>query len=318
MHPSSTPFTPTWSPRVEWAAAPGVIADWVTAELGEPVVGASTQVGGFSSGVASVVRTASGRRAFVKVAHAARNPVTPRLFRHEIAVNAVLPAAAPVPQLRAHLDDGEWVGLLFDAIDGGPPHWPWDEHELAATLAALGVLQDVLTPAPPAAYELPIAPKLLREEFGSCARLAEQRPAELDPWTTAHLDRLVDSADRAALAGDTLVNFDVRADNTVLDRAGRAWIVDWSWGCVGAAFCEPVILLVNAAVAGQDPQLWLGRSTAADAAPEHVDAFLAMLIGMWAEAVLQPEPVGTAGMRKFQRAHLQAAQRWLQRRWNDR
>ncbi|MGI8882523.1 MAG: aminoglycoside phosphotransferase family protein [Jatrophihabitans sp.] len=318
MPDSPAPYVPTWSPRLEWTGAPAPIVEWVAAELGEPVVGATGQTGGFSSGIASVVRTASGRTALVKVAHAALNPVTPRMFRHEIAVNALLPAQAPVPLMRSHFDNGEWVGLLFDAVDGGPPKWPWTEPQLAATLDALALLRDTLTPAPAAAYDLPIAPKLLREDIGAGARLVELRPVELDPWTALHLDRLAGLADRVAVAGDTLVNFDVRADNTLIDRSGRAWIVDWSWGCVGAAFCEAVVLLVNAGVAGHDPQAWLTRSTAAAAPDQQVDAFLAMLIGMWAEAILLPEPVGTAGMRAFQRAHLTAAQRWLQQRWDGR
>ena len=66
---------------------------------------------------------------------------------------------------------------------------------------------------------------------------------------------------------------------------------------------------------GHDAEDWLAKSTAADEAPEQVAAALALFVGIWAEAVCQPEPPGIVGLRHFQRAHLAAAQAWLDRRW---
>jgi hypothetical protein len=309
----STTFVPVWSPRLDWFAAPPALRDWVAGQLGQPVVAARGHTGGFSAGIASTVYAADGSSAFVKAVHADLNPFAPDSQRREILVNRALPAGIPAPRLRAAFDDDGWVALLFDAVDGAAPQWPWRADQLAVTVAATHALHDRLTPTA-VSDALPDAAQRLAVDRGACRRLADQQPAGIDGWTARHLGTLVDLVDRVELAGSTVLNLDVRADNVVIDRAGQAWIVDWSWGCVGAAFLEALPLLLNAAVAGHDPQIWLADSTAADASPDQIDGVLALLIGMWAEAVLRPEPVGTAGLRNFQRSHLGAAQDWLQRR----
>ena len=97
-------YTPEFAPRLSWSGAPRPISDWVCRELGGPVVAARDLVGGFSAGIAAEVRTAAGRRAFVKAVHPALNPATPDRHRHEIVVNRLLPPEAPVPGLRAGFD----------------------------------------------------------------------------------------------------------------------------------------------------------------------------------------------------------------------
>jgi hypothetical protein len=58
-------------------------------------------------------------------------------------------------------------------------------------------------------------------------RLAADPPAGLDPWAVDHLEQLTElaGAARSAVAGDSLVHLDVRADNVLLPgrhrRAGR-------------------------------------------------------------------------------------------------
>ncbi|GCB50951.1 hypothetical protein SNL152K_8298 [Streptomyces sp. NL15-2K] len=63
MSPSAPPATGT---RIPWAHLPEPVRDAVADVLGGPVVHAVTQPGGFSPGAATRVRTADGRRAFVK------------------------------------------------------------------------------------------------------------------------------------------------------------------------------------------------------------------------------------------------------------
>ena len=57
---------PEWSPRISWTDLPGHVQAGVEEILGAPVVEATGQQGGFSPGTADRVRTATGRRAFVK------------------------------------------------------------------------------------------------------------------------------------------------------------------------------------------------------------------------------------------------------------
>src|SRR3954447_9837774 len=112
---------PAQGVRIAYDELPAVVRAWVDAALGEPVVEAVTQPGGFSPGVASRVRTADGRRAFVKAVAATPNPETPDMDRKEATVTAALPEHAPVPRLLAAYDDGTWVGLLLEDVDGRHP-----------------------------------------------------------------------------------------------------------------------------------------------------------------------------------------------------
>jgi thiamine kinase-like enzyme len=52
----------------------------------------------------------------------------------------------------------------------------------------------------------------------------------------------------AHLGGNTLVHFDIRADNIVLGNDGRVSFVDWPWACRGAIWMDITLFLVNAAL----------------------------------------------------------------------
>ncbi|GIJ21197.1 hypothetical protein Vlu01_18210 [Micromonospora lutea] len=54
--------------------------------IGDRVVEAVSQSGGYSPGTADRVRTTSGRRAFVKAASPAQNPDTPAMHRAEARI----------------------------------------------------------------------------------------------------------------------------------------------------------------------------------------------------------------------------------------
>jgi hypothetical protein len=45
-------------------------------------------------------------------------------------------------------DDGEWVALVLEDIDGRHPATPWLEHELHSVLTSLTALASELTPSP--------------------------------------------------------------------------------------------------------------------------------------------------------------------------
>ena len=66
----------------------------------------------------------------MKAVGAALNPDSPEFHRREAVVSASLPAAPQFPRLLDVYDDGDWVALAFEAIDGRPPLHPWEEHEL--------------------------------------------------------------------------------------------------------------------------------------------------------------------------------------------
>jgi hypothetical protein len=136
--------------RLEWAALPVYLRAAVEGWFGEPVAEATTQLGGFSPGVAARLRTVSGRRAFLKAVGPEPNPDSVRFHRRERIIAAALPPAAPAPRLLWSFDGGEgdWVALLFEDIAGWQPQLPWRGDELERVLVALAYLSAALTPSP--------------------------------------------------------------------------------------------------------------------------------------------------------------------------
>ena len=117
-------------------------------------------------------------------------------------------------------------------------------------LTALGDLAVALTPSP--VRGLRAARDRLNDNFSGWDRIALDPPADLDPWAGRHLDRLLALAARArsALTGDTLVHTDLRADNLLLTPEGRVMVVDWPHACLGPAWLDTVLLLINVRLFG--------------------------------------------------------------------
>jgi hypothetical protein len=88
---------------------------------GGAVVTAVSQSGGFSPGTADRVVTAEGRRAFVKAVSTIQNEQSPSLHRAEANVVGQLPPNSYVPALLGVYDDGIWVALVFEDLDGHTP-----------------------------------------------------------------------------------------------------------------------------------------------------------------------------------------------------
>src|SRR4051812_7493173 len=123
--------------RIQWLELPQTVRDAVERILGAPVTEAVSQSGGFSPGTADRVVTADGRRAFVKAVSSAQNPVSPQMHRAEARNAGRLPEGVPVPKLLGTHDDGDWIALVLEDVDGRPPHTPWRPAETDAALAAL-------------------------------------------------------------------------------------------------------------------------------------------------------------------------------------
>ena len=265
--------------RVPWDAVPEHVRGDVEASLGSPVVSARTQVGGFSPGAAVRVVCADGTRAFVKACGSSLNPDTPDLNRAEIRALELMPPSVPHAGLLSAYDDGDWVVLVLEDVDGRRPDVPWTEPDVSrvvATLVSVGA-----TRAP--------------EQLPTFAESAHQ----LDPWDLVQadpegmpgelLDRLPEMLDRQHLAhevtaGDRLVHWDARADN-ILVRDDQAVLLDWAWACRGAAWLDTLLLAMDLRIqGGPDPDTVLARSAMTrDVPPEHLAAVVACMLGFWVD-----------------------------------
>ncbi|MEU1151272.1 phosphotransferase [Streptomyces sp. NPDC005863] len=331
MIPTAPPATGV---RTPWEQLPAYVREELAAALGAPVVGATTQRGGFSPGVAARVRLADGRRAFVKAVSADANPGSPDLHRAEARNSAALPDSVPAPRLLASYDDGTWVALAFEDIEGRQPQVPWSSHEFELVLDAAGALGCALTPAPLGAPSVVEAKAddfrgweqlIVAETGGEASRNRPVGGLRLDPWARRHLHALAELAAPWAqfATGDTLAHGDLRADNMLVVGdgdgecdGGRVVFVDWPHATRAAPWFDLLLMLPCVrAQGGPDPEdVFTARRVGRDADPKGVTATLAALAGYFVHHSLLPDPPGLPTLRAFQAAQGAAALEWLRTR----
>jgi hypothetical protein len=315
MAASSAPHE-AGSTRLRWVELPPRVRTAAESALGAAVASDAVQPGGFSPGLASRLVLADGRRVFVKAINAERDPRAPGLYRREIEVMrslSALPTHLPAPRLLWSFDDGEWVLLVLDDVEGRMPSEPWNQAELTQVLAALEQLAMALTPAPIAAMS--IVDDLV-ENYSSWQAIAADPGLQnrLDPATRTVLPRLValEAQWSDAARGQTLLHGDLRADNLLLTSDGVV-AVDWPYAVTGAPWVDGLLLLVSvAATSGVDPEpLWRDFGPAAAAHPAGVNAVLAAAAGDWIYQGMLPPPPNLPTLRAHQQAKGGAALTWL-------
>jgi len=296
--------------RVHWEQLPPFIRRQIEERIGERVVRAITQPGGFSPGMAARLTTAGGREVFVKAVSEQANPDTPQMHRREAEVVAALPPEAPVPRLLWTLDEAGWVALAFEAVDGHMPVQPWRDDELGLVVAALHRLHQALTPSPIASDT---ASNLLATHIKGWGELREA--GGLDQWSNRNLERLVELEAMAptAAVGETLLHVDVRADNLLI-AADRVYFVDWPWALIGAPLVDWVGFAPSVAMQGGPQPDELLAMAELKVAADAIDAVIASLAGYFLAYARRPPPPGIPTVRAFQAAQGEIALRWLRER----
>jgi aminoglycoside phosphotransferase (APT) family kinase protein len=305
--------------RLPWDAIPQQLRAQVERQLGGPVIGAETQPGGFSPGVAARLTIDDGRLAFVK-AVGDINPESPHLHRAEARIAAALPASTPAPRLLGSLDADGWVILLFEDVEGRMPAQPWQADELTRVLDAMTSLASSLTPAPIDAPPVAVRFRHLGRGWRLLAEAVRSGTDDLagaDSWVAKRLDELVSLEHRWdwAVQGSTLAHGDIRADNILL-TADRVVFVDWPWACLAQPWFDLVAMLPSVAMQGgpQPEQVLSAHAVGRDADPDAVTAVVCCLAGMWTYLGRQPDPPGLPTLRAFQRAQAVVALKWLRAR----
>ena len=316
--PRDLAFTPATGSRLHWEDLPHHVRQAIEGRLPAPVVEAVTQPGGLSPGLAARLRLADSSRLFVKAVSAARNPDSPRFHRREATIAAALPPSVPAPRFLWSYEDGEWVALAFEDINGRHPTLPWRLEELDRVLVAISALIAGLTPSP---IELITIAERLHDHFRGWRRLAEaptdHDPLDgLDPWAQRNLERLADleSGWEGASVGETLLHFDLRADN-ILITEDRVIFVDWPHAARGAGWLELAQILPSIAMQG-GPMPWeiFDRHPLGRAAPaEFVPPVVAAISGFFIYGSRLPAPPGLPTLRALQRDQGRPALRWLKR-----
>jgi hypothetical protein len=226
---------------------PSHVRDWVADTLGSPVVEAHDQVGGMSPGCATRLLCADGTRAFVKAVGVDLNAMTPVLFRREAFVLGLIGSHELWADLLASYDDGAWVALLLEDVEGRHPDLD-DDATMDLLLRETERFGQVLAervPDPPAPDPENGGLSDLRRQFLSwadaVARASEIPPELLPDWVrrdTATWEPLV----RELTGHDVrLVNFDIRSDNLLERPTGELVFLDWGGASVGPGWVDPLL-----------------------------------------------------------------------------
>ena len=303
---------------MSWWHLPPVLRSRVESLLGEEILEAESQSGGFSPGSADRVVGANGARAFVKTIGRAEHPRSFALHRRELAVMRQLPDSASAPRLLGSVDDGDWVALVLEDVDGRHAGDAATEGEVLAVLAAVEALP--LLRSADGRVSLPEAHVELAVHFDGWAKIRADGDAQLVPtWARERLAGLQALASRGAEAvrGDHLVHLDLRDDNVLIDAAGNARIVDWPWAGVGARWFDALTYLLDARLRGvavDTDRLLATHAVFAGVSDQQVDAVLAGLAGNFFDAARRPAAAGLPSLRAFQREEASAALSWLRER----
>jgi hypothetical protein len=303
--------------RVPWASVPPGVRASIEDRLGAPLASAYSQEGGFSPALAARLVLGDERRVFVKAIGPDASSGAPggqSSYRREARITAALPSSVPAPALIDSWEAEGWVILCFQDIAGTNPVLPWQDDQLARALGTLTALAGALTPSP---VDAPAAAtpggsdhwRQLASEPLSVASLPG-----LDPWVQQNLDVLVDleASSEGAAAGDTLVHFDLRADNIFLN--GRdVFFVDWPHARTGATWLDLAYFLPSVAMQGgpSPNELFWERPLSRGAQRHDVSSVAAGLAGFMLHGATRPAPPGIPTLRKFQLAQDQQAVLWL-------
>jgi aminoglycoside phosphotransferase len=291
--------------RLPYEKMPVSVRDWVERSLGSAVVSAATQQGGFSPGVAARLVTASGRRAFVKAVGTSLNPKTPMLFRQEITAMQAIGPLPMAPQLYDVYDDGDWVGMLFEDIDGRLPAHPWEQADADRVLEAVAELSDALDPSPWS--DAPVVAVRSHDFLSRWNNVLEDGLA-VPSWMDGRVEEFAELAQtgiRALAEGKALAHYDLRADNIILTD-DRVVFIDWAHPGLAPRWTDTVILQAEMRGSVVLPELPDDKA---------ITGFIAAVAGgLWWGAA-QPAPPGLPTIRTWQRESALIHLDWVRHRF---
>lgn len=285
--------------RLPYLHAPEAVRAWVNIALGSPVVRAEDQTGGFSPGCAARLECADGSRAFVKAVGASLNPDSPVLFRREVQALELLGRDPLWAALLDSYDDGDWVALLLEDVEGRHPDVADDatmDRLLAATEEVARVMAErVPNPPPPGPPEThdaalfrpgPVDLQAVFAEWLESLDRLEEVPDDLCPaWLRAEAATLRPGVSAlTSVPADHVVHFDIRDDNLLQRPTGEIVFLDWGAFGVGPAWLDPLLARLE-----RVDRAWFDTSLASSPALVRAgdDVVTAWLVGIGAHLALR-------------------------------
>jgi hypothetical protein len=262
--------------RIAWKDLPGPLRQAIEGRTG-PVISALTASAGLNSPLAAIVTTADGT-VFAKGMPSAHRRVAAQ--EREAMVAPLVTEISPA--LLWQFEEAGWNVLGYEHVPGRHADYSPGSADLNAVIRLMTALAEI---------------KVLDD--GPFKRAEDRWRNYVDEPETAEL-----------FSGPALIHSDWAPDN-VLISPGRAWLIDWAWPTLGAAWIDPAcwaLRLIAAGHTAQEAEQQVTRVTAFEAAdPDHVTIFAAASVRLWTE-------IAQADDSAWIKAMDQAARQWLRHR----
>lgn len=263
--------------RIAWNDLPEPLRLAIEARTGR-IISARTAAAGENSPLAAIIRTADGM-VFAKGMPSGHRRVVSQ--EREAAVAPLVQEISPA--LLWHFDEAGWNVLGYEYVRGRHADYSPGSADLDALVRLMSALGEI---------------KVL--DAGPFKRADDRWRSYLEEPEAAEL-----------LSGSTLVHSDWAPDN-VLMSSGRAWLIDWAWPTLGAAWIDPACwalrLMASGGHAAREAERQVLRVMAFGAADRrHVDLFASASVRLWAEIAQSDASAWTEAMA-------QAAREWLRYR----
>jgi hypothetical protein len=264
--------------RIAWDDLPRPLKQAIEARTGR-IAAVRIAATGRNSPLAAIIDTAEGR-VFAKGLPSRH---------HRVITQAREAAVAPLvrdisPALLWHFDEAGWNVLGYQYAPGRHADYRPGSPDLDRLVQLMDALSAIKVPGDPGPF-----------------KRAEDR------WKP-YVD---DPASASLFAGPALTHSDWTPDN-VLVSPSRAWLIDWAWPTLGAAWTDPawwtLRLMASGGHTAAEAERQASRLPAFRAAdPAHVDLFAAANVRLWDE-IAQPGTSAWTG-KMAQAAHAWAAYR---------
>ena len=255
--------------RVEWEDLPAQVKDAITSRTGQ-ITHIRMPSAGLNSPLAAII-TAHNGMVFAKgMPTGARRVIT------QAREAAVAPLVQHIsPALLWHLNTSGWDVLGYQYIEGRHADYRPGSPDLDMIISLMNALSRITVDGHTGPF-----------------KRAEDR------WRV-----YVDEPEQAELlTGQTLTHSDWTPDN-VLIAPGRAWLIDWAWPTLGAAWTDPACWILRLMASGGHTARSAERQAArlpafTQADPTHIDFFAAANVRLWDEIVQQGPTAWTKEMAR--------------------
>jgi hypothetical protein len=260
--------------RVAWDDLPASLKQAIQARTG-PITAVRTATAGQNSPLAAIIDTSNGK-VFAK-----GMPSDHRRVITQAREAAIAPLVSGIsPALLWHLDEAGWNVLGYQYAPGRHADYTPGSPDLDRLVQLMNTLNTIKVP----------------DDHGPFKQADDRWKPYLD-----------DPESAAVFAGPVLTHSDWTPDN-VLISADRAWLIDWAWPTLGAAWTDPACWILRLMASGghtapQAEQQASRLPAFQNADPAHIDLFAAANVRLWAEVAQSSTSSWTKKM-----AH--AAQAW--------